>query len=68
MHLPASSVARRKGVDWSTTKVYLVCSGSSSLAAAAFMIRDGGSGTNRGCEAYWCEHVFGRTDLNAEYL
>jgi oleate hydratase len=36
------SVARRKDADRSTTKAYLIGGGIGSLAAAAFMIRDGG--------------------------
>jgi oleate hydratase len=36
------SVARRNNADRSTTKAYLVGGGIGSLAAAAFMIRDGG--------------------------
>jgi len=36
------SVARRKDADRSTTKAYLIGGGIGSLAATAFMIRDGG--------------------------
>jgi oleate hydratase len=41
-HTCDPSVARRNDADRSTTKAYLVGGGIGSLAAAAFMIRDGG--------------------------